>query len=151
MYKRQEYLKPILRKGASIESADEAGDMSLSWSIPPSILKEPDNSFVLRLTLEFGEAEDMPTVSFAFVLMVAQEGSTDEILNLSSQVSDAAWSGDEEVLSEIFPEWDIGLSDRVMPYNAHAPGTGKTLLWRAPGKTFTLKEGPEPKLSLIHI
>ncbi len=141
-----EHLEPILGEGASIESADEAGDMSLSWSVPPSILKEPDNSFVLRLTLEFGEAEDMPTVSFAFVLMVAQEGLTDEILNLSSQVSDAAWSGDEEVLSEIFPEWDIGLSDRVMPYNAHAPGTGKTLLWRAPGKTFALKEEPEPKL-----
>ena len=141
-----EYLKPIFGEGASVESTDEAGDMSLSWSIPPSILKEPNNSFVLRLTLEFGEAEDMPKVSFAFVLMVAQEGSTDEILNLSSQVHNAAWSGDEEVLSEIFPEWDIGLSDKVMPYNVHAPGTGKMLLWKAPGKTFTLKEEPEPKL-----
>jgi hypothetical protein len=145
-----------LKLRSSSESSDEGADVSFQWDIPTALLKEPDNSFIVRVGLAFGDGgessendlENLPTVSFAFTLMLAQEGSTDRILDLSQTLNDAAWSGDESVLSEIFPEWDMGLSDSVMPYNVHAPGTGKSLLWSFPGKTFTLKEEPAPEFQI---
>ncbi len=145
-----------LKLPPSLGSSDETADISFLWDIPTLLLKEPDNSFIVRVSLAFGDGgessendlENLPTVSFAFTLMLAQEGSTDRILDLSQTLSDAAWSGDESVISEIFPEWDMGLSDSVMPYNAHVPGTGKALLWSFPGKTFSLKEEPAPTFQI---
>lgn len=135
-------------RGTSVSST------RVSWRMPDHLARwVRGNSFLAKLTVEWGDEGIFPWVSFYWNLEAAEKGVADAVLEAARRYFDAMWKRDEEALTEVSPGWREDRPEGVplpSPLRAYLPGPRDSILWKSPAQEYRLASRPSFLVESVH-